>query len=149
MFRQIAVDEPSQRYQAILWRPDGSSELKTYFLTTVTYGLACSPYLANRVIRQLANDYKNSHPIASRVLQEEFYVDDCLSGDHTLNDAQKKVCQLFDLTDKGKFPLRKWSTNNHKILSSIPSEYLAHEPKNLKEINDVVSVLGLSWRPNN
>ena len=46
MFRQVGVEQFDQPYQSILWRFDKSEPIQIYRLTTVTYGLACSPFLA-------------------------------------------------------------------------------------------------------
>ena len=50
VFQQIGVELVDQPYQSILWRFDKSESIQTYLLTTVTYGLACSPFLAIRTL---------------------------------------------------------------------------------------------------
>lgn len=59
MFRQILVSPEDRRYQCILWRDSSEDPIQVYELNTVTYGMASSPYLANRVMRQLAKDEIN------------------------------------------------------------------------------------------
>ncbi|XP_014217245.1 uncharacterized protein LOC106645815, partial [Copidosoma floridanum] len=147
MFRQIPVHPDDQTFQAILWRPAVSSPIKTYFLTTITYGLACSPFLATRVLRQLASEHAESHPRASRILREEFYVDDCLSGGHSVEEASIKCEELTKLARLGGFPLRKWSSNSPQALASVPLDHRVDQPKTLQENPEAISVLGLSWDP--
>ena len=66
MFRQILVDPRDCNYQRILWcSPD--NRVVAYRLLTVTYGLACAPYLANNVIRQLARDERDRFPLAKGI----------------------------------------------------------------------------------
>lgn len=56
MFRQILVHHLDQPLQRILWRDDPDLHLKVYQLLTITYGLNNSPFLATRVLQQLATD---------------------------------------------------------------------------------------------
>ena len=56
MFRQILVHEDDHHLQAIVWREEETAEAESFFLTTVTFGLACSPFLASRTLKQLARD---------------------------------------------------------------------------------------------
>jgi len=46
MYRQILVDPADRNLQKILWRYDRQEPIKEYLLNTVTYGLACAPFLA-------------------------------------------------------------------------------------------------------
>ncbi|XP_014209244.1 uncharacterized protein LOC106639923 [Copidosoma floridanum] len=147
MFRQISVHEDYQAFQAILWRPDTSSQLKTYLLITVTYGLACSSFLATRVLRQLAFEHAESHPPASRILREETYVDDCFLGGHSVAEILVKCEELGNLTQIGGFSLRKWSCNLPQALESIPITHRVNQPKILETNGESISVLGLSWDP--
>lgn len=54
MYRQIVTHPEDRHYQQILWGTSDSP--RSYQLTTVTYGLTCAPYLALRVLQQLATD---------------------------------------------------------------------------------------------
>jgi len=56
MFRQILVELMDVDFQRILWRLNPESPLQHYRLRTVIYGLAPAPYLAMRVLQQLAID---------------------------------------------------------------------------------------------
>ncbi|GFX69049.1 integrase catalytic domain-containing protein [Trichonephila clavipes] len=44
--------------------------IKTYELTTVTYGTVSAPYLATRTLKQLAMDEANNFPLAAPVFAE-------------------------------------------------------------------------------
>ncbi|GFV34217.1 hypothetical protein TNCV_1924561 [Trichonephila clavipes] len=56
-----------------------ASLAKLQMLKPVTYGLASASFLATRCIKQIALDDKDN-PNLSRVLQEDIYMDDLLSG---------------------------------------------------------------------
>jgi len=55
MYRQILVHSDHTRFQRILFR-DKEGKLCDYELDTVTFGVNCAPFLAIRVLPQLAQD---------------------------------------------------------------------------------------------
>ncbi|XP_070851478.1 uncharacterized protein [Drosophila suzukii] len=62
------------------------------------------------VVRQLAEDERENYPLAEEVLKHEIYVDDILSGDHTISAAQNKSLQIQNALKSANMELRKWST---------------------------------------
>ncbi|XP_062556901.1 uncharacterized protein LOC134221731 [Armigeres subalbatus] len=87
MYRQILTDERSSSLQHIVWRSSPEEPLQTYELKTVTYGTASAPFLATRVLQQLAEDGQINFPRAAHVLRKDFYVDDLFSGANTIEEA--------------------------------------------------------------
>lgn len=87
MYRQIKIHPDDQRFQLILWRESPTVPLSTYQLTTVTYGMNCSPYLAIKTLRQLADDEGARFPLAAEILKHHSYVDDLIAGAPTEEDA--------------------------------------------------------------
>ncbi|XP_015121338.1 uncharacterized protein LOC107044104 [Diachasma alloeum] len=67
MFRQIRNHQDDWDLQRILWI-DENQQPVTYQLTTVTYGLNCSPWLSLRVLQQLAEDEGHRFPAAVETL---------------------------------------------------------------------------------
>lgn len=120
MFRSIQLNEDDRKYQFIYWRDDPQKKLSLYQLNTVTYGMSCSPYLANRVILQLTQDEEINFPVASKVLRNHIYVDHVALGADTIEDALSLQNDVKLLLEKGGFYLRKWSANHGKLLENIP-----------------------------
>ncbi|XP_076289808.1 uncharacterized protein LOC143213640 [Lasioglossum baleicum] len=79
MYRQFLVRPEDRAFQRILWR-DPNEDIKTYELTTVTFGLAPAPYLAIRCLHQLANDEERDFPEAAARIKQDLYVDDLLTA---------------------------------------------------------------------
>jgi hypothetical protein len=142
MYRQILVDEEQCNLQQILWRSSPDEEIQAYSLKTVTYGTASAPYLATRVLNQLAEDEKLNYPVAADVAQRDFYVDDVLSGAESVQEAKELQQQLIELLKAGGFELHKWSTNSPQLLN----HYDTPQPVQLSE-SHAVKTLGLSWHP--
>jgi len=88
MFRQILIDPAEADFQRILWRPTSESPLQQYRLLTVTYGLASAPYLATRVLKQLAIDDGHLFPAAVPIMENSIYVDDTLFGSNDITELR-------------------------------------------------------------
>src|SRR5580765_408216 len=80
MYRQILVHPADRDLQRIVWRRDSTELIREYRLNTVTYGLACAPFLAIRSLLQLANDEEDRYPLGAAALRRNVYVDDILVG---------------------------------------------------------------------
>lgn len=143
MYRQIQVHPDDWKYQKILWI-DESNHILTYYLTTVTYGLVCAPFLALRTFLQLINDEGYKYPLATSALLKGRYVDDIFGGTDTLEEAQAAAVQLKQLCTAGGFELRKWITNHPTVLASISAEHQLDSISVKIEDNTFVHTLGLS-----
>lgn len=122
MFRQIRVHPDDQDLQQILWREDPSVPVSCYRLTTVTYGTACAPYLAIRVLRQLVEDEGSRFPRAAELVSRHTYVDDILAGATDLREALLCQQELVEFLMAGGFRLRKWASNCPELLANIPEQ---------------------------
>lgn len=92
MYRMFFVNEKHHAYQKILWRFDPKDPVTEYSLCTVTFGTSSAPYLAIRMLLYVAeiNRNKPEFQFAVEALENEFYVDDFISGAHSMTDALKK-----------------------------------------------------------
>ncbi|GBP90669.1 hypothetical protein EVAR_51392_1 [Eumeta japonica] len=87
MYRQILIRTEDRPYQHILWREFPHDPLQEYELNTVTYGVSSSPYLAIRTLRQLADEHCEQFPLATKVLRDETYIDDIITGCSSIENA--------------------------------------------------------------
>ncbi|XP_060854866.1 uncharacterized protein LOC132932493 [Metopolophium dirhodum] len=143
MFRQIEMHPDDQCYQCIVWRNHPSEPIQMYKLKTVTYGLITSPFHALRTLSQLAVDEQANYPEGSTILQNDFYVDEVMSGCYNVNDAEVQIQQLNDLLKRGGFELRKWASNTPTLLENISAEHQLLQISMPDQHN--VSVLGILW----
>ncbi|XP_045445674.1 uncharacterized protein LOC123653728 [Melitaea cinxia] len=145
MYRMIWVDREDADYQRILWRNDQSEEVKDYRLLTVTFGTAFAPYLAVRTLMKLAEDEGDRYPEAAKILREDFYVDDAMSGSDSLQQAIKNSKDLRALLHLGGFELNKWSSNSREFLETVdPGERSSNANLELK-IDGIIKALGVQW----
>ena len=103
MYRQILVDPEDQRYQQILWKLTPEAPATPYKLVTVTYGTASAPFLAIRVLKQLADDEESKFPQAAPIVRDNFYVDDVLFGANDAAIASQLRKELEELLQQGGF----------------------------------------------
>ncbi|XP_071653530.1 uncharacterized protein [Temnothorax longispinosus] len=115
MYRQILIHPDDQKYQCIIWHCTLLAFVCVYLLLTVTYGLACAPFLAIRTLEQLTNDEQSRYPRGAITLLEDTYVDDAVLGANTLSDTIAKQTELRELCTAGGFPLLKWAANCEKL----------------------------------
>ncbi|XP_073990904.1 uncharacterized protein isoform X2 [Rhodnius prolixus] len=144
MFRQIKVHPDDWCYQAVLWRDNPGQLLKTYLLTTVTYGTRSAPYLALRTLAQLAEDESAGFPKASEALTTSVFVDDICVGAYTLPEATALRDEVIALLATGGFTLRKWVSNHPFILDGLPSD---HCITTVSEVSSPIALLGTHWDP--
>ncbi|GFV22049.1 integrase catalytic domain-containing protein [Trichonephila clavipes] len=143
------VADEDQKYQQILWRNNSNENIRTYKLKTVTYGLASASFLATRCIKQIALDDKDN-PNLSRVLQEDIYMEDLLSGADTPNNAISICKDIAHVLSTCGFHLRKWNSNSTEFLAQF-SEHSSHDARVefSKDSNESSKVLGLFWNSSN
>ncbi|XP_041565712.1 uncharacterized protein LOC121467673 [Drosophila elegans] len=141
MYRQIWVDPKHTPFQRILFRnPD--RDIREFELKTVSFGVNCAPYLAIRVLQQLATDVQHSHPKASDVIRHFLYVDDILAGADSKEDARLSIQEL----NSAGFPLRKWTSNHKDILPHIPSDHLLRSDFLEIDAESMAKTLGVRWK---
>jgi len=143
MYRQIWVAANHCGYQRIVWREDETTPIKHYELSTVTYGTSCAPFLAVRVLDQIAHDHQHDFPTAAKILKEQFYVDDVLTGAHTEEELIRNQNELIQLIKCAGMELGKWVSSSSRVahISLATTEVQGNES------NSTAKVLGIHWDP--
>jgi len=147
MYRQVWIKKEDRSLQRILWQNCPEDKLRIYELKTITYGTASAPYLATKCLQMLSVHGTSTHPEASRVLANEFYMDDLLTGVETQTEGEELCHQLTDLLSSAGFTLRKWASNSSQILQSIPVDQRDTSGLCSLDINSSIKTLGLKWIP--
>ncbi|UYV64874.1 hypothetical protein LAZ67_3002223 [Cordylochernes scorpioides] len=129
MYRKIRISQEDSEFQRIVWRNDPHDKIKDCRLETVTYGTSCAPFLATRIIKQLA-------------------LDEQITGTCSVDEGNNLVQELYGLLRAGGFELRKWTSNVPDVLSLLPN-HLRSTNTNIgfEESKEFVNILGLQWQP--
>ncbi|GFT28854.1 integrase catalytic domain-containing protein [Nephila pilipes] len=106
---------PSQRnLQRIVWKDSELCPVKTFELSTVTYGSVSAPFLATQTLLQIAEDEGNNFLLATSIIKEDFYVDDVLSDAKILPKWIEMIeQQLTSMLNRTSMKLHKWRGGRH------------------------------------
>lgn len=119
MFSQVQVKKEQWNLMRLFWRESSNEPLCEYYFTVVPFGLTASTYLAVRALLQCARDVKADYPLAAKTIEEDFYVDDCVTGADSIRSAIQ-VAKQMDIVLKGAgFELCKWKSNCKKVVKAM------------------------------
>ena len=147
MYRMINVHKDDSKFQRIIWRENTGQEIEVFKLNTVTYGTASAPYLATRVLHELAKNEWERFPKAAEIVKRDFYVDDIFAGADTREEALCLRNHLNNSLKLGGLQLRQWCSSDLELISSLPENL-----KNVKLLSDSlnsIKTLGIQWDPRN
>lgn len=141
MYRQIWLDPEHTEFQRILWQAPGTSQVKSYRLKTVTFGVASVPFLAIRTLFSIAKDIEGTEPEMANKIKYQFYVDDFFDSVNTIGEAREMITFMSTALAKYGFLLRKWKANDKSILDHLSDEEIDSSPSNVSK------TLGVQWHP--
>lgn len=146
MYLQVQINPAQWDLQRVFWRPTPRDEIQEYWLTVVTFGMSSAPHCAVRAMIQGARDLQAQFPIGAAVVQNDFYMDDCLAGAQN-DSAAKRLCHETDaLLRACGFVLSKWRSNRPGIVPGSDHQMQSDDALELSEFDDT-TVLGLRWLP--
>ncbi|KAK7603897.1 hypothetical protein V9T40_004170 [Parthenolecanium corni] len=145
MYRCFEIHPEDRDMQRIVYRFNRNEPVQHYRLKTVTYGTSSAPFLAQRCLQKIADDNSEQFPEAAESIRTEFYMDDWLSGGHSVEEALQKQKDVHRLLAEAQLPLVKYSSNSKPLLSAIDNQLV--EALKSVEFNSetIASILGLKW----
>ncbi|XP_043496406.1 uncharacterized protein LOC122520382 [Polistes fuscatus] len=147
MYRQILVNESFQDFQRILWRESPELPVRHYRLRTVTYGECCSPYLALRVLLELASAEENNYPAGARAIRQNKYMDDFLVGADELTELMDTRDELRNILSTAGMSLGKWASNDNRVLEGIAVSDRSCPDFSTLDETIFLKTLGIRWNP--
>ena len=76
MYRAIELTADDKDLHRFVWRSKPTELLKDYRMTRVTFGVSALSFAANMSVRQNALDLAHEFPLAAKVVEDCFYVDE-------------------------------------------------------------------------
>ncbi|XP_070070197.1 uncharacterized protein [Drosophila takahashii] len=148
MFHQIKVGDIDQFSQKFLWRNGETNRPPdTFVMQVMTFGAACSPSLANFILRRNAERFGESHPEAVKAICRNTFVDDWLESVDTEEQMVRLASSIKDIHATGGFEMRNWLSNSKRVVRSLNDIFEA-PPKYLGTQNELQEkVLGMWWLP--
>ncbi|XP_055841166.1 uncharacterized protein LOC129908583 [Episyrphus balteatus] len=147
MYRQILVSFPDRYYQLVMWREQNTAPLKIFKMYTVTFGTASAPYLAIKILKKVADDEQHNFPEGAKVVREDMYVDDLISGADSIEEARKKRDEARQLLATAGFNLPKWTSNVRDLVEDIPAHDRELDFELPINLSNHVKTLGIKWFP--
>ena len=135
-FLQILLERKDRDVHRVIIVKNG--EMRIMRFKRVTFGVSCSPFLLNAVIKHHLSQYDKSNVIVE--LDENLYVDDWLSGANSEQEARQLFSDAMGVMSEAGMTLAKWSSNSGIFDKSIDEDGLSQE--------DMVKVLGIVWSKN-
>ena len=147
MYHQVRVISEDQAALSFLWRDMQRDRVPdTYNMQVTIFGAKCSPASANFALRKTASDHEEESDVSKRAadaVRRNFYMDDFLKTEKSVEDAKAVRKEVTALVAKGGFRLTKWRSNSDEVLMDIPEKERAYEGTLRKTEN----VLGCPWNP--
>ncbi|KAJ8978287.1 hypothetical protein NQ317_001566, partial [Molorchus minor] len=125
LFKETLSRDNTGRFIVSLPFRQGEPDLGDTYTSTLRRFLSLESRLSkntsfNSYIKRIGNLESQTYPEASRLLLNDTYVDDVVSGASSLTSAISLRDDLIKLLRLGGFELRKWASNSPQFLSSLP-----------------------------
>lgn len=145
MYLQVKIHPDQWDLQRLFWRPSTTGDIQEYWLTGITFGLSSAPHSAVRAMIQAARDMRPQYPSGADAIENDFYMDDCLTGAQNVEEAKQLCFEMDSLLKSCGFTLDKWRSNKRNV---VPDE-LSRQTNEVLELNEFsdTTVLGLRWLP--
>ncbi|XP_055859109.1 uncharacterized protein LOC129921330 [Episyrphus balteatus] len=116
-------------------------------MNTVTFGTASAPYLAIKILKKVADDESDNFPEGAKVVREDMYVDDLISGADSIEEARKERDEASQLLASAGFNLRKWTSNVKELVEDIQVQDRELDFELPFNLSNHVKALGIKWFP--
>ena len=104
-FLQIRVRKNKRDALKFHWRTSEDNNVEVYRFTRALFGLAPSPFLLNGVLEAHLDLWEEERPEAVAELRRSMYVEDLVSGGHTVQQAQRNKEQSTEILQDATFEL--------------------------------------------
>ena len=135
MYNTVLLREEDWAFQLYLWDDDlnPENEPKMKVIKTIIYGVKSSGNQAERGFRETARLQKDQFPRVYEVVQDDTYVDDCMSGEDTARKRDQTTDQLPIVLSKGGFSLKGFTFSGYD------------PPDDLTQPDKSINVAGMKW----
>ena len=135
MYNAVHLDKIHWRYQMYHWLDNlaADEEPRVKVIKTIIYGVRPSGALAGRALRLLAEKMGDLYPRVADVINNDIYVDDCVSGEMTENASSSTTKNLGLVSEKGGFGLKGFTFSG------------ADPPPHLSKDGKTIMVFGMKY----
>ena len=137
MYNTINLHQEHWQFQRYIWQQDldPSKIPKEKIIKTLIYGVRSSGNQAECGLRSIGQLFSNEYPEVNRIIKEDVYVDDCITGESSTPEAFKRADEIQTVVSRGNFTLKGFTFTGMK-----PTQ-------DLSEDGSSISVGGMRWFP--
>ncbi|XP_066914563.1 uncharacterized protein [Clytia hemisphaerica] len=137
MYNTIHLNPDHWCYQRYIWHPelDSSKTPMEKVIKTLIYGIRSSGNQAERGLRQIAYLFQDQYPEVYRIVNEDVYVDDCLTGEESIKIAHQRADEFEYVIGHGGFRLKGVTFTGEDPLTDLTDD------------GESIIVGGLKWYP--
>ena len=135
MYNSVKLREEDWCLQRYIWQKDLDPKCipDEKVIKTLIYGVKSSGNQAERALRLTAANYKEDYNEVSEIIHRDMYVDDCLSGQDSLNGSFHTADELEIVLMHGGFRLKGFTFSK------------MDPPKQLSDDGKSINVAGVKW----
>ena len=139
MYNSVRLIEDDWCFQRYVWQDelDENKIPEEKVIKTLIYGVKSSGNQAERGLRETAQKSKGDYPVANKIIQDDIYVDDCITGAFSTEMAYKNADELTLVLKKGGFNLKGVTFSGRKPMMELTSD------------GSSINVAGCKWFPEN
>ena len=146
MYRQLQLDDEDKDFHRVLWKNPNDTEVKTYRMTRVTYGITSSSYHSIRPLKALADSCTHSN--LRPAINNDMYVDDLLTGASDVEHTTQLQDEIIATLKTACFDIRKWTSSVSSLVERLPTSLRETPDEMIINSNDYgVKTLGIKWSP--
>ena len=139
MYNSVKLRESDWCFQRYLWQEnlDPTQPPEEKIIKTLMYGIKSSGNQAETALRETVKLFRHKYPEVFRVINEDVYVDDCLSGGDQIELIQKLSNSIQQILSYDGFTLRGVTMSGDDPIDSLSPD------------GTTISVAGMKWHPKN
>ena len=145
MFLNIKVTPEDRRFLRLFYRSDPDQELEVLEFTVHVFGLASSPCVAMRVVREQADRHKGRWPIAEEALRTSSLVEDVWFASSKTEELSRGVKEIVELTGTMGIQVHKWGSNLEELIEHVPLQQRAKTFQINCEGQGALKAMGIAW----
>ena len=103
MYNSVKLQEEDWCLQRYVWQEELNPQLipEEKVIKTLIYGVKSSGNQAERALRDTANKFKDDYPEVAQIVQKDIYVDDCISGENSMETVFQRADELAVVLKRG------------------------------------------------
>ena len=138
MYHSVLTTKTEKFLRLMVWRDMQLDQPpKTYGFETVTFGDKPAAIITACAIQETAKTYTHIDPEAARIIEEDLYADDIVTGAETTEEINKLKKSIPEILSKGGFHIK----------GAVTSGDTSPEALALLGSGDINRVLGMNWNP--